>query len=65
MFYCFGFSTSGFVDPYKNLYNYMSRSCKKTIKTIIICQGAKVVSKLAYKNYNYMPRCQGRVQISL
>ena len=25
----------------------------------LISQGAKVVSKLAYKNYNYMPRFSG------
>ena len=50
------FSTSGLVKPYKNLYNYMPRSCKKPIKTIIIFQGVKVVSKLSYTNYNYMLR---------
>ena len=34
------FSTSGLVEPYENLYNYMpARSCKNPIKTIIICQG--------------------------
>ena len=43
----------------------MPRSCKEPIKTIIVCQGAKVMSKLAYKNYKFMPRFQGRVQISL
>ena len=50
------FSTRGIVETYKKLYNYTPKSCKNPIETIIICQGAKVVSKLAYKNYNYMPR---------
>ena len=48
------------------IFLHVSLVSTKVDPTDLVSQGAKVVSKLAYKNYNYMPRlCKFSFELTL